>query len=139
MDYRERRLTVPAVIEKVEDVCEFVSEVARSAGMDDEAVYHCYLAVEEICTNVIEHGYKYQGANDVIDVTCKLQPHMLTILIMDDAQQFNPLILTDPDPKAPLLERQSGGWGVFFVKKFMDRVDYRFEQNRNKLIMEKRF
>lgn len=139
MTYQEHRLTVRAVIEKVEEACEFVSEYARSIGMGEEAVYHCYLSVEEICTNVIEHGYKYNGANETIEVVCRSSPHKLTIIVIDNAEQFNPLLLTDPDPKAPLMERQGGGWGVFFVKKFMDHVDYRYEQDRNQLIMEKFF
>lgn len=135
---QEHRLTVPARIEKIETACEFVSGIARSLKMGDDAIYHCYLSVEEICMNIIEHGYADSSdGNPVIEVLCEVYPDRLSIVLMDDADQFNPLLLRDPDPTAPLMERKGGGWGVYFVKKFMDRVDYRFAANRNQFVMEK--
>lgn len=139
MGTQEYHLTIPAVLEKIEAACEFVSKIARSAGMSDDAVYHCYLSVEEICTNVIEHGYHYQGQDKAIDVHCTVEPQQLTITITDDADPFNPLTLNDPDPTAPLTERHGGGWGVFFVKKYMDSVRYSYTNKRNHLIMQKRY
>lgn len=126
------------MLENVEKACDFVSGVARSLGMGDDAVYHCYLSVEEICTNIIEHGYEYADNGSVIDVVCKPMPAALRIIIIDDADQFNPLELDDPDPTAPLLERQGGGWGVFFVKKYMNSVSYDYADERNHFIMEKK-
>jgi anti-sigma regulatory factor (Ser/Thr protein kinase) len=137
MSAQVKRLRISAQLEQVEDACEFVAEVARDIGMTDEAVYHCYLAVEEICTNIIEHGYGYRGENKVIDIECSAKPYGLEITVIDDAEQFNPLKLNEPDPSAPLVERKTGGWGVFFVRKYMDRIDYRYVHNRNQLIMEK--
>ncbi len=139
MGNNTHRLTVTAQLENVEEACEFVSDFARSVGMGDDAVYHCYLSVEEICTNIIEHGYQYNGADQVIDVVCASQDHLLMITVIDDATQFDPLQLHDPDPKAPLIERKGGGWGVFFVKKYMDKVMYRYESERNHFIMHKAF
>lgn len=134
----ESRISINAVIQEIERACLFVSEVARGAGMDDEAVYRCYLAVEEVCTNIIEHGYRYKGDGHQIEVVCRRSQHWFTIIIMDDAQPFNPLTLADPDPSAPLSERPFGGWGIYFVKKYMDRVDYCYRQKRNHLIISKR-
>ncbi|GAB4510354.1 MAG: ATP-binding protein [Anaerolineae bacterium] len=139
MEAQEHRLTVPAILEHIEEACEFVSGIARTIGMSDDAVYHCYLSVEEICTNIIEHGYKYQGQDEVIEVVCLVESHLLTIVILDDAHPFNPLKLGDPDPKAPLMERRGGGWGVFFVKKYMDSVTYHYDGSRNQLVLQKQF
>lgn len=46
------------------------------------------------------------------------------ITIIDDSPAFDPLGVPDPDVKAPLAQREPGGWGIFFIKKLMDRVDY---------------
>ena len=138
MGVQEHHLSLPAVIDNVEAACEFVSSIARANGLGEDAVYHCYLAVEEICTNIIEHGYNFDGGNAIIDVVCRVYPDKLTISILDDAEPFNPLRLAEPDPSAPLIERRGGGWGVFFVRKFMDRLDYRYQDGRNQFIMEKR-
>ena len=136
---REYRLRISAVIERVEEACEFVSNVARSSGMTDEAVHRCYLAIEEICTNIIEHGHGFEGDHKVIDVICEQYPNRLAITVVDDSAPFNPLAQPDPDPTAPLAERKRGGWGIYFVKKYMDNIGYRYEQKRNKLTIEKKF
>jgi anti-sigma regulatory factor (Ser/Thr protein kinase) len=137
MELKERRLTIPATLTELEGACNFVGEAAHAAGLDEDGVYHCHLSVEEACTNVIEHGYRFDSANNIIDIIC--QPHVdrFTITIIDDAPPFNPLMLPEPDPSAPLWERQGGGWGVYFVKQYMDRVSYHYEGKRNHLILEK--
>lgn len=135
---KKHRLTIPATVEKVEEACDFVSDVARSLGMDDEAVHRCYLSVEEICINIIEHGYRDRQKDEVIEVRCQHRNNRLVITILDDAAPFNPLDRPNPDPAAPLMERGHGGWGIYFVKKYMDRLDYRYARNRNQLTIEKR-
>ncbi len=135
----ERHLQVVAVIESVEPVCRFVEAIAKDAGMNETLIYRCYLAVEEVITNVIEHGYHHNGKDRHVDVVCRLYPGLLSITIIDDAIPFNPLEREDPDPTAPLMEREGGGWGIFFVKKFMDKVQYAYKENRNHLTIEKQF
>ena len=137
MGNREHRLTIPAVISKIEEACEYVGKIAQDIGLDDDATYHCHLSVEEVLTNVIEHGYDYAGADKTIDIVCAVTANSFIITIIDEAEPFDPLSLPDPDPNTPLLERDSGGWGVFFVKKYMDHVSYRLDHNRNHFIMEK--
>jgi serine/threonine-protein kinase RsbW len=138
MGVQEHRHTIPALIEKVEEACEFVSTVAKSAGMDEEAVYRCYLSVEEVCTNIIEHGYHYDDGQNVIEIVCRPHADHITITIIDDAAPFNPLDRGDPDPSTPLMDRDRGGWGIYFVKQYMDRVSYSYEGERNQLTLEKR-
>jgi sigma-B regulation protein RsbU (phosphoserine phosphatase) len=133
----EHRLTIPAVLENVEKACRFVAGIAQKMGMSDETVHRYYLAIEEICTNIIEHGYKYEGADAVIDVICREYSDRLSVTIIDDAKAFDPLIRNDPDPATPLSNRRSGGWGIYFVKKYMDEVTYSYENNRNHLTLEK--
>ncbi len=138
MGVEERRLQIPAVLEQIVAACNFVVEVAQDAGLDDDGVYHCQLSVEEICTNIIEHGYESGDESKVIDIVCQRHSDRFVITIVDDAPQFNPLELSDPDPSVPLWERKKGGWGVYFVKKFMNDVRYHYESNRNHLTLQKR-
>ncbi|GAB4310509.1 MAG: ATP-binding protein [Phototrophicales bacterium] len=140
MTIQEHRLRIPAIREKVKEACEFISRLARSAGMNDDAVHRYYLAVEEICTNIIEHGYSqvdYGDQQPVIDLVCRQYPDRLIVTILDDAIPFNPLERAEPDPAAALEEREGGGWGIFFVKKYMDRVTYQYTEQRNQLTLEK--
>ena len=134
----ERWLRIPGVLANVATACDFVVEIAEEAGLDERGIYHCRLAIEEACTNVIEHGYQFNGASKVIDIVCQTFNDHITITIMDDGPPYNPLSKSDPDPQTPLWERTEGGWGVAFIKKVMDKVDYSYKDKRNHLILSKR-
>jgi sigma-B regulation protein RsbU (phosphoserine phosphatase) len=133
----EERLQIVAIMENVEKACEFVAKFARDLGFSEEMIHRCWVSVDEVCANVIEHGYKENGRHEVIDVICRADTNLLIITFMDDSTPFNPLTKDDPDPHALLEDRELGGWGIFFVKKFMDNVTYRYQNNRNQLILEK--
>jgi serine/threonine-protein kinase RsbW len=137
MTVRERQLRVDGVLENVSVICDFVVERAREAGLDARAIHHCYLAVDEACTNIIEHGYGPDCYQCTIEVLCQYDDSAMTITIVDDSPSFDPLIHTDPDPNTPLNQRGEGGWGIFFIKKLMDSVTYSYEGSRNRLVMVK--
>lgn len=136
----EHRLTIPGEIEQVPSACGWVVEVAEQAGLNMRDVNHCELAVDEAVTNIIEHGYGANGSDKVVDIVVKADNNQFVITIIDDGPPFNPLETHEPDPLAALEERPDygGGWGVFFIKKLMDEVGYRYSTQRNHLIMVKR-
>ena len=133
----ERRLRIPGLIEKVRVACDFVVEAAQRAGLDERAVYHCQLAVDEACTNIVEHGYGRNNPNTVIDIICRSEDNRFTITVLDDSTLFDPFARPDPDPTTILDDRAQGGWGIYFIKKVMDEVDYQRQGERNRLTMVK--
>ena len=138
MTVGERQLRIAGVLENVLVACDFVVAQAREMGLDERAIHHCYLAVDEACTNIIEHGYGANCGECMIDVFCQRDAQGLTIIISDDSPPFDPLTRTDPDPHTPITERGDGGWGIFFIKKLMDNVTYSYEGGRNRLVMLKK-
>lgn len=134
----ERRLRIPGLVEKVRVACDFVVEAAQRAGLDERAVYHCQLAVDEACTNIVEHGYGAHGFDHVIDIICRSEDNRFIITVLDDSNAFDPLGREDPDPATMLNDREEGGWGIYFIKKVMDEVLYQRQGNRNRLTMVKR-
>lgn len=138
MTVGERQIRVEGVLENISIICDFVVEQARAAGLDSRAVHHCYLAVDEACTNIVEHGYGPGCDFCMIEVGCQYDDSALTITIVDDSASFDPLVHADPDPSTPINQRGEGGWGIFFIKKLMDRVTYTYSENRNRLVMVKK-
>ena len=104
-------MRITGVLDQVAAACDFVVEQARAAGLDERAVHHCYLAVDEACTNIVEHGYGADCGACVIDLICQPSAEGLTITIIDDSAAFDPLLRPDPDPRTPITEREPGGWG----------------------------
>jgi len=137
MALNENHLQIAAVLTQVPIACDFVADEATRAGLDEHAIYHCQLAVDEACTNIIEHGYRLRKDSPVIDISCHTDARRFTITIIDDGAKFNPLAQPEPDSTAPLEQRGSGGWGIHFIRKFMDEVAYSRENQRNCLSLTK--
>lgn len=131
------RLVIVARLDEIRHACDFVVEAAEEAGLDERAVYHCQMAVDEALTNVIEHGYAFAGEDSEIEIVCQTAPDRFTITIMDDSPAFNPLEHAAPDPDAPLDTREPGGWGIYFIRRLMDEVEYQRAGSYNRLILVK--
>ena len=139
MAAQESRFEIAGVLEQIPLAGNFVAEIARKAGLDERGIYHCQLAIDEACTNIIEHGYGASGRDRVIQLICRVDSQNLTITILDNSSAFNPLERPDPDPAMPLEERTTtGGWGIYFIKRLMDGVSYTREGHVNRLKMVKR-
>src|SRR5689334_12289546 len=114
---RERRIVIPGVLDKLPQACEFVVREAEQAGLDERAVYHCQMAVDEWCTNIITHGCcEDDEPNSEIEITCQARLNQFVITITDNGIPFDPTTLAEVDPTRPLEEREPGGLGWFFIR-----------------------
>ena len=130
--------TFTADFENLDPIRDFVGETAQQAGFSSKEVYSIQLAVDEACSNVIEHAYEGISNGD-IEITCDVQPHRMTIVIHDHGREFDITKVRKPNLSRQLHEREVGGLGVFLIRKLMDEV--RFESSKttgNYLTMVKR-
>ena len=134
----EWRLTIPAVLESVPEACEFVVRAAEAASLDERAVYYCQLAVDEWCTNIIEHGYREQSNHQHIELSCEVYRGTVAITIRDKGPAFNPMTLTDTVQHKTVEAIEPGGLGWMLIRKVMDSVQYEFKNGRNQLTMVKK-
>ena len=61
----------------------------------------------------------------------------MNIRIEDNAKEFNPVEVPEPDTHLPLEDREIGGLGIFFAKNLMDDIKYERKNSRNILILKK--
>ena len=131
-------LRIPAAIDQIRRAVLFVATVVQRMEMDDDGAHQVQIAVEEIITNIIEHGYAARTQSAAIDIAVERDGQQVVITITDDAPLFNPLLNTEPDPQTPLEERTKGGWGVYFVKQYVDAIHYQAVLNRNQITLIKK-
>lgn len=115
----------------------FIRKQAESQGFDEIEISKIELAAEEALVNIISYGYPVTHGQ--IDISCeKAYKNSLKITIKDDGIPFNPLTnCKEHDPDAPIEARSVGGYGVFFIMKIMDEVEYKRENDHNILVMIK--
>jgi anti-sigma regulatory factor (Ser/Thr protein kinase) len=135
---KARRITIDAHLEQVPKACEFVADAAQDAGLKGQAAFHCCLAVDEACTNIVEHGYAPDQCSGSIEIHCSVDHDRFIITIVDDSPPFDPLSAAEPALGAAHVEGDPGGLGIFFIRHFMDDVRYRYHHRRNELTLEKR-
>jgi len=127
-----------AKFEFLDEIREFVGDIARAGGFDAKDVYNIQLAADEAASNIIEHAYE-GVSNGLLELSCGVKGNTITIVLVDHGESFDPSEIPMPDLKADLSERKIGGLGIFLMRKLMDEVRYETKSNKsNVLTMTKR-
>jgi serine/threonine-protein kinase RsbW len=119
-----------AHFESLDSIREFVGKAAEDYGFKEKDVYAVQMAVDEACSNIIEHAYGGE-CQDEIECACSFEAQAITVQIIDCGERFNPLEIPEPDLNARLEDRDAGGLGLFFMRKLMDEVSFSFNQDVN--------
>ncbi|MCB0131060.1 MAG: ATP-binding protein [Caldilineaceae bacterium] len=131
-------LSLPGTLDALDDIRAFVTSAADGLELDKRRVYRLVLAVDEIATNIIVHGYQESNTSGEIRVEADVENGSLAITLIDDAPAYDPLQHPDPDNlDAPLADRQIGGLGVFLAHQNVDEFRYAYvdDQNRNTFVV----
>ncbi|MDQ2692541.1 MAG: ATP-binding protein [Chloroflexota bacterium] len=127
-----------AKFEFLDEIREFVGAIARKGGFSDKDVYNIQLATDEAASNIIEHAYEHTP-DGILDLSCGVKGDVITIVLIDYGESFDPSEVPLPDLKADLSERKIGGLGIFLMRKLMDEVHYEPRSDKsNVLTMTKR-
>jgi serine/threonine-protein kinase RsbW len=123
----------PGRYESLAQICAFISGMAEKAGLSDSATYAVQLAVDEACSNIVEHAYGKEGIGD-IQCTCEVDDGNLKIVLQDQGRPFDPNVVPEPARNAPLDEVKPGGAGLFLMRKLMDEVHFEFTLDRGNIL-----
>lgn len=110
----------------LEQIGDFIGLTAENAGLDETAVYAVQLAVDEACTNIIEHAYGGESLGE-ISISTEVTANRFIVEILDHGQPFDPDSIPVPKTNVPLEEIQPRGVGLFLMRKMMDEVRFSFE------------
>ncbi len=126
-----------AKFEYLDEIRDFVGDIARAGGFGDKDVYNIQLAADEAASNIIEHAYE-GVSNGMLEISCEVKNSAILIIMVDHGESFDPSAIPMPDLKADLSERKIGGLGIFLMRKLMDEVHYESKSTGNILTMIKR-
>lgn len=130
-------LTIPAQLERLDEVLEFVQTRLEEHGCAQKAKMQIAVAVEELYVNIAHYAYGGGEGMAVIRVEFGGNPEQAVIRFKDNGMPYNPLEKSDPDISLSAEERQIGGLGIFMVKKSMDAMEYAYEDGANIVTIKK--
>ena len=99
--------------------------------------YNVLLALQEMVTNVLRHGYRHEQSRP-IEVVFTVDGDALRIELRDQGPAFDPLAYdaSEGGDEAEM-PTECGGYGIRIARMVMDRVEYVREQGWNCLVMTK--
>lgn len=132
------RITVPASVEQLDTVQEFVNEHLECYDCPMKAMMQIEIAVEEIFVNIANYAYRPEIGDATICCEVEQDPLSVVIQFLDHGRPFNPLAKEDADISRDALVEREGGLGILMVKKSMDSVHYSYENGKNVLTISKK-
>lgn len=123
-------------IEQIKILTQKLDELEHLWNLPKDVGFDLNLSLEELITNTMFYGYD-DGNEHFIEINFIIEKDFIKVEILDDGNEFNPLLLPEPDLTIPLNERRIGGLGIFLVKRIMDNVEYHRINSKNQLILIK--
>jgi len=118
-----------ADFKNLEPIRNLVGKEAGALGVSDDDIYDLILAVTELATNSIEHGY--DGEEGWVQIEIGHNHSDLTIVVTDGAPSYDPTSTPIPDTNVPLEKRTLRGLGVYIVRHMMDEFTYKLDDEGN--------
>lgn len=129
-------LNLESSLESLGEIEQAVTSFGAESGWPADLLFHVQLVLDELATNVINHGYGASGHHFQIMIESK--PQSVRIEVVDEARPFDPLKdAPQPTTDTSLEERKVGGLGVHIAKQLMDELEYRRENGKNRLTLVK--
>ncbi len=117
------RLTVGSRYENIELVQAVLDEALEPLEVDEESSYWMGIALREALTNAMKHGNALDPEKKV-EVALKMSADAVDITVEDEGSGFDPAAVADPLAPDNLLKTE--GRGIFYMRKFMDKIEYDF-------------
>ena len=109
---------------------DFVFARAVDRGFSEGDAQKIVLAVDEACTNLIEHAFKLDKSRKIC-VTIEFDPNTFTVNIIDDGMPFDPMVVSTPDMDQYFKQFKRGGLGIHLMRSVMDEITYQPASSRN--------
>jgi serine/threonine-protein kinase RsbW len=126
----------PGRYSSLSEIAEIIKEKSFEAGLQDDSIYAVESAVDEACSNIIEHAYQGEDKGDIL-IEVEVIEEGIKIRLIDQGEPFQPEKIVSPDTDAPLSKRKPSGLGLYMMRKCMDEVNFNFSPGCNTLTMVK--
>jgi len=116
-----------------------VTALARTAKFKPDEVDKIEVAVDEACTNVLDHAYHDVFPKPPIDLEIETTGDTFIIDIIDHGLSFDFASYKPPVFPDHWIKGQTRGVGLYLIKRCMDDVQYeQLPENMNRLRLTKK-
>lgn len=132
---KENSKEFKANTKELNNVISYLDDYLNKNNISKKIVNQLDLVIEELFVNIC--NYAYEGKSGYFKISLENNDNKIIITLEDEGIKFNPLEKEEPDTTLSIEERSVGGLGILLVKKNLDNIKYKREDNKNILILEK--
>ena len=122
-------------IKVLKDIFEFVDSFEARYDLDTATRYTIDLTLEELFTNMIKYNQKKSGE---VEIALNVKEKNLIISLTDfNVAPFDITKVKEYNSRQTVEKRPIGKVGIHLIRKMMDKVDYRYQDNNNIITMIK--
>ena len=123
---KKLQITLAAELASLLAFRSFIGEACQEAKLDDETCYDIKLAVDEACTNIIEHGYADMEPGSIV-LSLQYGVRQIVVRLTDFGRPFEPSeppvdrdVAREEESIAPVA---TTGWLGFSMFKYGPRMN----------------
>ena len=132
-----KEMTIPATVENIEKVTDFVNSQLKEINCPMKAQLQIDVAIDELVGNIAHYAYNPETGPATVRVEVLNPPISVVVTFIDHGMPYDPLKKDDPDITLSAEDREIGGLGIFMVKKTMDEITYEYKDGQNILRIRK--
>ena len=132
-----KTLNLRADRQDLDILLENLEEILEKGDCPKDKKTGIMLSAEELFVNVADYAYGDKAGYCNIDIECDKKG--IVIKMADGGEKFDPLAHKDPDLTLSASDRQIGGLGILMAKRYMDSIDYIYDNERseNRITLKK--
>lgn len=135
------RKEFPAVKTAIPEVHDFVRLTLEKHGVTGLPGDDMVLACDEAATNIVEHAFDDQkcatGTPRRFILAVRRRKNRVIATFFDSGVAFDPGKIGDPDVRRNLRGEKRGGYGLFLMRRLVDKIVYSARRRLNVTRLEK--
>ena len=136
-----RELSLPATIENVVQMIEFVKHSLEEIGCPSKVQTKLAIVVDEIVSNIAKYAYGSLAGNVTVRFSAGQDEHqggyIVEIAFIDKGISFNPLEAPRTNTAEAVATRRIGGQGILITRAIVDEIEYKRQGENNVLSIRK--
>ena len=128
-----------AKLENIPSGLTFVDEFCSAENIPVEFKNNLLVVADELYSNIVKYGYENSGGDVFTRLWFNRDKNEFVITIIDKAPAFNQLEVNNNPLEGNVEDMRIGGLGILIVKKIMSEYAYDRINNKNILVLRKRF
>ena len=124
-------------LSELDRLSDMLKMVGERWNLSPKAVLQMNLALDELFTNVVSYGIDNQ-AHQQVSFSLDYCDGIIRIVVTDSGRPFDPTSAPDPERNVPLEKHPIGGLGIFLIRQYTDKIEYRRENEKNIVTLTKK-